>query len=178
MFATTGRLRLLSFIQCFTSAKLIIEQMIEVLTPSGLMRAALDGHLVFASFTSAFTLKLLHPEFAQLLTRQMEDEIFELIDRLITTLQDGTIDERHTPRLMAHIETLTPQSPNVVTACTSTSAHRMEAFIAVHTRMHKICHPEPALFIGFAIASLSVEIQSCTIIRQQKSLSRMPRANA
>ncbi|KAG1761137.1 hypothetical protein EDD22DRAFT_986505 [Suillus occidentalis] len=64
------------------------------------------GHFVFASFASAFMLKLLHSEFAQLLTHQMEDEIFELIGRLITTLQDGDIDERHTLRLMAHIETL------------------------------------------------------------------------
>lgn len=31
----------------------------------------------------------------------MEDEIFELIGRLITTLQDLAIDERHTPRLYA-----------------------------------------------------------------------------
>ncbi|KAG1736279.1 hypothetical protein EDD22DRAFT_347767 [Suillus occidentalis] len=77
--------------KCFASAKMIIEQMIEVLTPSGLMRAAPDGHFVFASFASAFMLKLLRPEFAQLLTRQMKDEIFELIGRLITTLQDVAI---------------------------------------------------------------------------------------
>lgn len=87
--------------KCFDSAKVVIKQMIEVLAPSGLMRAAPDGHFVFASFASAFMLKLLRPEFAQLLTRQMEDEIFELIGRLITTLQDVAIDERHTPRLYA-----------------------------------------------------------------------------
>ncbi|KIK36923.1 hypothetical protein CY34DRAFT_16055 [Suillus luteus UH-Slu-Lm8-n1] len=81
----------MSFIRCFASAKLIIGQMIEVPTPSGLMRAAPDGHFVFASFASAFMLKLLRPEFAQLLSRQMEDEIFELICRLITTLQDVAI---------------------------------------------------------------------------------------
>jgi len=75
--------------------------MIEVLVPSGLMRSAPDGHFVFASFASAFMLKLLRPEFAQLLTRQMEDEIFELISRLITALQDLAIDERHTPHLYA-----------------------------------------------------------------------------
>lgn len=45
--------------------------------------------------------QLLRPEFSQLLTRQMEDEIFELIGRLITTLQDLAIDERHTPHLYA-----------------------------------------------------------------------------
>ncbi|KAG1851409.1 hypothetical protein F4604DRAFT_1934097 [Suillus subluteus] len=77
--------------KCFASAKLIIGQMIEVPTPSGLMCAAPDGHFVFVSFASAFMLKLLRPEFAQLLSRQMEDEIFELIGRLITTLQDVAI---------------------------------------------------------------------------------------
>ncbi|KAG2080394.1 hypothetical protein BD769DRAFT_1784827 [Suillus cothurnatus] len=82
--------------KCFDSAKVVIKQMIEVLVPSGLMR-----HFIFASFVSAFMLKLLRPEFAQLLTRQMEDGIFKLIGRLITTLQDVAIDERHTPRLYA-----------------------------------------------------------------------------
>ncbi|KAG2124252.1 hypothetical protein BD769DRAFT_1776582 [Suillus cothurnatus] len=87
--------------KCFDSAKVVIKQMIEVLAPSGLMHAAPDSHFIFASFVSAFMLKLLRPEFAQLLTRQMEDGIFELIGRLITTLQDVAIDERHTPRLYA-----------------------------------------------------------------------------
>ncbi|KAG2100042.1 hypothetical protein BD769DRAFT_1698699 [Suillus cothurnatus] len=84
--------------KCFDSAKVVIKQMIEVLVPSGLMRAAPGGHFIFASFVSAFMLKLLRPEFAQLLTCQMEDGIFELIGHLITMLQDVAIDERHTPR--------------------------------------------------------------------------------
>ncbi|KAG2108840.1 hypothetical protein BD769DRAFT_1392651 [Suillus cothurnatus] len=87
--------------KCFNPTKVVIKQIIEVLAPSGLIRAAPDGHFVFASFASAFMLKLLHPDFAQLLARQMEDEIFELIGRLITMLQDVAIDERHTPRLYA-----------------------------------------------------------------------------
>ncbi|KAH7886528.1 fungal-specific transcription factor domain-containing protein [Phlebopus sp. FC_14] len=87
--------------KCFEAATVVIKHMIEVLTPSGLMRSAPDGHFIFASFASAFLLKLLRPEFAQLLTREMEDEIFELIGRLISTLQDVAIDERHTPRLYA-----------------------------------------------------------------------------
>ncbi|KAG1766298.1 hypothetical protein EDD22DRAFT_950661 [Suillus occidentalis] len=70
--------------------------------------SSLTRPLVFAPFASAFMLKLLRPEFVQLLTRQIEVEIFELIGRLITTFQDGAIDERHTPRLMVHIETLSP----------------------------------------------------------------------
>ncbi|KAH7906942.1 fungal-specific transcription factor domain-containing protein [Hygrophoropsis aurantiaca] len=89
------------FTKCFDAAKIVIKHMIEVLAPSGFMRSAPDGHFVFASFASAFMLKLLRPEFVQLLTRKMEDEIFELIGRLITTLQEVAIDERHTPRLYA-----------------------------------------------------------------------------
>jgi hypothetical protein len=38
---------LLSFIQCFASAKVVIKKMIEVLAPSGLMRAAPDGKILF-----------------------------------------------------------------------------------------------------------------------------------
>jgi hypothetical protein len=38
---------LLSFRQCFASAKVVIKQMIEVLAPSGLMRAAPDGKILF-----------------------------------------------------------------------------------------------------------------------------------
>ncbi|KIM60279.1 hypothetical protein SCLCIDRAFT_1217063 [Scleroderma citrinum Foug A] len=86
---------------CFGSATIVIKHMIEVLAPSGFMSSSPDGHFIFASFASAFLLKLLRPEFAQLLTREMEDEIFDLIGRLITTLQDLAIDERHTPHLYA-----------------------------------------------------------------------------
>ncbi|KIJ62383.1 hypothetical protein HYDPIDRAFT_30354 [Hydnomerulius pinastri MD-312] len=87
--------------KCFEAATVVIKHMIEVLVPSNLMRAAPDGHFIFASFASAFLLKLLRPEFVHILTREMEDEIFDLIGRLITTLQDVAIDERHTPRLYA-----------------------------------------------------------------------------
>ncbi|KAI6043555.1 fungal-specific transcription factor domain-containing protein [Pisolithus marmoratus] len=90
---------------CFKAATAVIEHMIDVLAPSGFMRSSPDGHFVFASFASAFLLKLLRPEFAQFLTRKMEDEIFELISRLITTLQELAIDERHTPHLYARFLT-------------------------------------------------------------------------
>ncbi|KAF8836497.1 hypothetical protein BDN67DRAFT_1014656 [Paxillus ammoniavirescens] len=87
--------------KCFEAATAVIKHMIGVLAPSGLMRSAPDGHFIFASFASAFLLKLLRPEFVHILTREMEDEIFDSIGRLITTLQDVAIDERHTPRLYA-----------------------------------------------------------------------------
>ncbi|KAI0795864.1 hypothetical protein C8Q75DRAFT_744153 [Abortiporus biennis] len=89
--------------KCFDSAKSVIKCMIEVLAPSGYMRYSPDGHFIFATFASAFLLKLLKPEFSSLLTKAQQDDIFELIARLIHTLNSPeiAIDDRHTPRLHA-----------------------------------------------------------------------------
>lgn len=48
-------------------------------------------------------LQLLRPEFAHLLAREDENEIFDLIGRLIQTLSSNAIaiDDRHTPKLYA-----------------------------------------------------------------------------
>ena len=77
------------------------------------------GHFVFASFASAFLLKvscssctttskltceqLLRPEFANLLTQEQTNNIFGLIARLIQVLSSSevAIDDRHTPKLYA-----------------------------------------------------------------------------
>lgn len=77
--------------------------MIDVLAPSGYMRFAPDGHFIFASFASAFLLKLLQPEFSSFLTKDQETEILDLIGRLIQTLGSPkiAIDDRHTPKLYA-----------------------------------------------------------------------------
>lgn len=91
------------FSKCLESAKSVIQHMIEKLAPSGYMRYAPDGHFVFAAFASAFLLKLLRPEFADLLSMTQEVEIFDLIGRLIQTLSsyEIAIDDRHTPKLYA-----------------------------------------------------------------------------
>ncbi|KAL0948305.1 hypothetical protein HGRIS_010897 [Hohenbuehelia grisea] len=93
----------LFFTKCLNSAKAVIRNMVESLAPSGYMRFAPDGHFIFASFASAFLLKLLRPEFMQLLAKDQENEIFDLIGRLIQTLSSPeiAIDDRHTPRLYA-----------------------------------------------------------------------------
>ncbi|KAJ8689224.1 hypothetical protein PTI98_013267 [Pleurotus ostreatus] len=93
----------LFFKKCLDAAKGVIKHMIQNLAPSGYMRYAPDGHFVFASFASAFLLKLLRPEFSQLLSKGQETEIFELIGRLIQTLSSPqiAIDDRHTPKLYA-----------------------------------------------------------------------------
>ncbi|KAF9443388.1 hypothetical protein P691DRAFT_679620 [Macrolepiota fuliginosa MF-IS2] len=91
------------FTKCLEAAKSVIKNMIDGLAPSGYMRYAPDGHFVFASFASAFLLKLLRPEFAPLLSKGQEGDIFELIGRLIQTLSSPkiAIDDRHTPKLYA-----------------------------------------------------------------------------
>ncbi|KAF8631666.1 hypothetical protein AX17_005067 [Amanita inopinata Kibby_2008] len=91
------------FTKCLTAAKSVIANMIEGLAPSGYMRYAPDGHFVFASFASAFLLKLLRPEFSKLLSKEEESDIFDLIGRLIQTLSSPkiAIDDRHTPNLYA-----------------------------------------------------------------------------
>ncbi|KXN81254.1 Protein priB, partial [Leucoagaricus sp. SymC.cos] len=91
------------FTKCLEAAKSVIKNMIDGLAPSGYMRYSPDGHFVFASFASAFLLKLLRPEFASLLSQEQESGIFELIGRLIQTLSSLkiAIDDRHTPKLYA-----------------------------------------------------------------------------
>ncbi|KAL0066966.1 hypothetical protein AAF712_005955 [Marasmius tenuissimus] len=89
--------------KCLESAKGVITYMVDSLAPSGYMRYAPDGHFVFASFASAFLLKLLRPEFSSLLPKEEGSEIYQLIGRLIQTLSSPTlaIDDRHTPKLYA-----------------------------------------------------------------------------
>ncbi|OBZ72956.1 Protein priB [Grifola frondosa] len=90
---------------CFESAKTVIVSMVDTLAPSGYMRSSPEqyGHFVFASFASAFLLKLIRPEFAKLISRDRETEIFDIIGRLIEKLSSPeiAIDDRHTPKLHA-----------------------------------------------------------------------------
>ncbi|KAI8977809.1 hypothetical protein BD414DRAFT_554477 [Trametes punicea] len=87
--------------KCFESAKSVILTLIETLAPTGYLRTSPDSHFVFASFASAFLLKLLRPEFSSVVTPDMQTEIFDLISRLIEKLRSPeiAIDERHIPAL-------------------------------------------------------------------------------
>ncbi|KAG6896899.1 hypothetical protein C0992_005371 [Termitomyces sp. T32_za158] len=91
------------FSKCLDAAKSVIRNMVENLAPTGYVRYAPDGHFIFASFASAFLLKLLKPEFSSLLLKEQETEVFDLIGRLIQTLSSPeiAIDDRHTPKLYA-----------------------------------------------------------------------------
>ncbi|EMD31564.1 hypothetical protein CERSUDRAFT_119609 [Gelatoporia subvermispora B] len=91
----------------FECAKSVIVTMIESLAPSGYLRYSPDGPFVFASFASAFLLKLMRPEIAMYITGEQKTEIFDIIGQLIQTLNspDIAIDERHTPKLHARFLT-------------------------------------------------------------------------
>ncbi|KAJ7472029.1 hypothetical protein FB451DRAFT_313024 [Mycena latifolia] len=91
------------FSKCLESAKAVLRNMVEGLAPTGFMRYAPDGHFIFAAFASAFLLKLLRPEFSHLMAKEQENEVFDLIGRLIQTLSSPeiAIDDRHTPKLYA-----------------------------------------------------------------------------
>ncbi|KAF5391201.1 hypothetical protein D9757_003162 [Collybiopsis confluens] len=93
----------LFFTKCLEAAKSVLHNMVDKLAPSGYLRYSADGHFIFASFASAFLLKLLRPEFSQLLSKEEENEIFNLIGRLIQTLSSSAIaiDDRHIPKLYA-----------------------------------------------------------------------------
>jgi hypothetical protein len=93
----------LFFTKCQEAAKTVIRNMVEKLAPSGYMRYSADGHFIFASFASAFLMKLLRPEFSSFLSKEEENDIFNLIGRLIQTLSSSAIaiDDRHTPKLYA-----------------------------------------------------------------------------
>ncbi|KAJ6552076.1 hypothetical protein DFH09DRAFT_601358 [Mycena vulgaris] len=91
------------FTKCLESAKDVLRNMVEGLAPTGFMRYAPDGHFIFTAFASAFLLKLLRPEFSHLMAKEQENEVFDLIGRLIQTLSSPeiAIDDRHTPKLYA-----------------------------------------------------------------------------
>ncbi|KAJ7302054.1 hypothetical protein DFH08DRAFT_919001 [Mycena albidolilacea] len=91
------------FTKCLESAKTVLRCMIEGLAPTGFMRYSPDGHFIFVAFASAFLLKLLRPEFSNLMSKEEETQVYDLIGRLIQTLSSPeiAIDDRHTPKLYA-----------------------------------------------------------------------------
>ncbi|KAM5545448.1 hypothetical protein V8D89_000486 [Ganoderma adspersum] len=87
--------------KCYELATTVITILVDSLIPTGYMSTSPDGYFVFASFASAFLLKLLRPEFSGFVPRERQQAIFDLISRLIDKLgsPDVAIDERHTPAL-------------------------------------------------------------------------------
>lgn len=89
------------FTRSLDSAKTVVTVLVDSLVPLGYIRFAPDGYFVFAAFASAFMLKLLRPECSRFITPGLEAEIYQVIERLISTIGSPqiAIDERHTPKL-------------------------------------------------------------------------------
>jgi len=89
------------FTESLESARAVVTVLVDVLVPTGYIRFAPDGYFVFAAFASAFMLKLLRKECSKFITAGLEAEIYQVIERLISTIGSPqiAIDERHTPKL-------------------------------------------------------------------------------
>ena len=68
--------------------------LVDSLIPTGYMRTSPDGHFVFASFASAFLLKLMRPEFAEFVSQEQSTQIFSLIGKLIQVLASSEASTR------------------------------------------------------------------------------------
>ncbi|KZT35974.1 hypothetical protein SISSUDRAFT_1050554 [Sistotremastrum suecicum HHB10207 ss-3] len=89
--------------RCLSAASKVLTVMIDTLAPSGYMRYSPDGHFVFSAFAAAFLLKLLRPDFNEIIDDSGRNEIVQLVERLIAAIgsPEIAIDERHTPKLYA-----------------------------------------------------------------------------
>ncbi|KAG8820410.1 hypothetical protein FRC17_010157 [Serendipita sp. 399] len=89
--------------RCLEAAQNVITKMVNDEAARPYLRFAPDKHLVFASFASAFLLKLLRHKFVHLLSEDKRAPILPLVERLIRVLGDRSvsIDESHTPKIYA-----------------------------------------------------------------------------
>lgn len=72
-----------------------------------LMRHGPDGLSVFATFASAFLVKLLHPKYIPVFTQEQRQESYNLIQRVIDALgsPEIAVDDRHGPKLYSKLLT-------------------------------------------------------------------------
>ncbi|KAG8750329.1 hypothetical protein FRC14_000635 [Serendipita sp. 396] len=89
--------------RCLEAAQNVINKLVNDEATRPYLRYVSDGHLVFASFASAFLLKLLRHKFVHLLSEDKRAPIIPLVERLIRVLGDRSvsIDESHTPKIYA-----------------------------------------------------------------------------
>ncbi|KAI0284529.1 hypothetical protein BC826DRAFT_146946 [Russula brevipes] len=90
-----------ALLKSLESAKTVVTALVDSLVPTGYIRFAPDGYFVFATFASAFMLKLLRPEYSRFITPGLETDVYQTIERLINTIGSPqiAIDERRTPKL-------------------------------------------------------------------------------
>ncbi|KZS92814.1 hypothetical protein SISNIDRAFT_455434 [Sistotremastrum niveocremeum HHB9708] len=87
--------------RCYRAATETLNIIINDLAPKRYLRYGPESYSIFATFASAFLLKLLRPKFSNWLQAQRKEEILELVGKLIEALNTIAIDERHVPRLYA-----------------------------------------------------------------------------
>ncbi|KAJ6471448.1 hypothetical protein C8R45DRAFT_1014408 [Mycena sanguinolenta] len=90
------------FIECLECAKTVLSSMIDGLWPSAFMRYCPDELFTFVAFASAFLIKLLI-EFSSLISEREESEMYDLIQRVIRTLNSPEIavDDHHPSKIHA-----------------------------------------------------------------------------
>ncbi|KAJ7774168.1 hypothetical protein DFH07DRAFT_767379 [Mycena maculata] len=91
------------FAKGLEAAKVVLFNMVECLAPTDFMCYAPDSLFMFSAFASAFLLRLLQPEFSQLMAYDQKKEVLTLIRRHIQTLTAPgiAIDDRRTPKIYA-----------------------------------------------------------------------------
>lgn len=89
--------------RCLDAAQNVISKLIKDMAVRAYLRYTPDSHLVFASFASAFLLKLLRHKFVHLLSAERRSKIIPLVEKLIKVLNDSSvaIDDSHTPKIYA-----------------------------------------------------------------------------
>lgn len=89
--------------RCLDAAQKVIAMMVNDPVMRPYLRHAPDSHLVFASFASAFLLKLLRHKFVHLIEEEKRMRIIPLVERFIRVLSDSSvsIDDSHMPKIYA-----------------------------------------------------------------------------
>jgi hypothetical protein len=87
--------------RCIDAASSVVRVVVNDLAPTEYFRYAPDGHFVFASFASAFLIKLLRPEYKELIDGEHRTRIIGLVESLVDVLKSprNAVDGRHTPML-------------------------------------------------------------------------------
>jgi len=85
--------------RCYRAASKVVRVVLEDLAHQKYMRYVPESHYIFATFASAFLLKLLRPKFSPYLDVHQHSEVLDLVEKLIEKLNDIAMDDRHAPKL-------------------------------------------------------------------------------
>ena len=91
------------FQRCIDAAVENCTTLLDKLATTTYLRFAPDGHFVFASFATAFLVKMMRPDYRHLLDQSERDKIVSLINRVVDVMgsRDISIDDKHSAWLSA-----------------------------------------------------------------------------